>query len=279
MKFPSQLRSIALIGLLGALLFGCGSTGKDGGPGGDPYSAAPRQTLDRTYVVTGVTEDGKKRALVPGSEIRLSFKDGRLGITAGCNSMGASYRLEGTRLTVDGLATTEMGCDQPLMDQDTWVAGLFAGPVQFRTGDDAALISGDVVLALVDREQASPDKPLTRTIWVLDSIGTSGPDGAVSSVPSGVVGYVVFSGDSAGLYDGCNEGSAPATVDGSEITFGDRTSTLRGCSGDGVEEVQQAFSDVLAGTAAFEIEENRLTLTNGDRTLGFRAAEKLPQHD
>lgn len=268
---------LVLLVFVGVLLTGCGSAAKDDDPAGNGGSNSPtaRSDLDVTYVVSGITEAGKKRSLVSGSEIRFAFQDGQLRITAGCNSMSGAYRLEGSRLTVESLATTEMGCEQPLMAQDTWVAGLFAQPVQLSTGNDAAIISGDVVLALTDREAASPDKPLAKTIWVLDTLGDKD---TVSSIEQ-VVGYLVFSEGQVGIYDGCNEGSASAAVEDGRISFGDRTSTLRGCLGGTVEEVQKAFSEVLDGTATYTIEERVLTVTNGDRSLGFQAATKLPQHD
>lgn len=266
-----------LVLLLGALVAGCGDTGDGAGPAGNGGGTAPiaRSDLDATFVVTGVTEGGQKHALVPGSEIRFTFTDGRLQITAGCNSMSGAYRLEGSRLTVESLATTEMGCDKPLMDQDTWVAGLFSQPVQFSAGNDAAIISGDVVLALADREVVWPDQPLAETVWVLDAVGDND---TVSSVGQ-VVAYVVFHGGRVNVYDGCNEGSASAEVEGSRITFGDRTTTLRGCTGAAVETVQAAFSDVVRGTATFTIEEGTLRILNGGRSLGFRAASKVPAHD
>ena len=43
----------------------------------------------RTFLSTGV----QGQTLVPGSTIRLSFKDGQLGISAGCNRMGGAYSI------------------------------------------------------------------------------------------------------------------------------------------------------------------------------------------
>lgn len=253
--------------VLGVVLLSCGDSG-----GADPGPADGSTTLDVTYVVTGVIERGEPRALVPGSEIRLRFDGDRLGITAGCNSMGGTYTLDGTRLTVADLATTEMGCAAPLMEQDTWVAALFAEPVQLTTGAEPTLISGDVVLTLADREQVSPDEPLVGTSWTLDSIGTGGADGAVSSVPEGVTASVNFEDDgSVRLFDGCNGGGGPVTVDGATITWGQIGFTLVGCSDPGVVEVSQAVHEVLTGSTTFTIEEKSLTITNGDRFLGFRS--------
>jgi len=267
----TNLRLLAVslsFAVLGVVLLSCGDRG-----GAD--ATGPRdgdQKLDITYVVTGVTDGGQPRALVKGSEIRLRFEDGRLGISAGCNSMGGTYALDGTRLTVSDLSMTEMGCDAPLMEQDTWVAGLFGRAVQLTTGANASLISGEVVLTLADREQVSPDVALTGTTWVLDSLGTNGDDGAVSSVPQGVVATVTFEDDATVLVnDGCNGGGGPVVVEGDTIRWGDRTTDLKACVDPGVTEVSQAVAAVLSGTTTFSIEEKSLTITKGDRFLGFRA--------
>lgn len=268
---PSAMTNLRLLvisvafAVLGVLLLSCGDRGGvDPGPGGS-------SELEGTYVVTGVTEVGEPRALVKGSEIRLRFDGDRLGISAGCNSMGGTYVLDGTRLTVSDLATTDMGCDAALMEQDTWVAGLFDRDVQLTTGTDASLISGDVVLTLADRETVSPDRPLVGTRWTLDSLGSGGADGAVSSVPQGVEAWLEFEKDGTVVaYNGCNGGGGPATVDGDEITF--RIGwELRLCLDEDKQSVEELVLRVLTGVTTFNIEEKRLTITAGDASLGFIA--------
>lgn len=266
----TNLRLLAaslVFAVLGVVLLSCGDRGD-----ADPGPADGATTLDVTYVVTGVTDGGEPRPLVKGSEIRLRFDGDQLGISAGCNSMGGTYTLDGTRLTVSDLSMTEMGCDAPLMEQDSWVAGLFAEPVQLMTGAEPSLISGDVVLTLADREQVSPDKPLVGTTWTLDSIGTGGADGAVSSVPEGASASVTFRDDgSVRIFDGCNGGGGPVTVNGESITWGQIAFTLKGCGDPGVVEVSRAIHEVLTGSTTFTIEEKSLTITNGTRFLGFRS--------
>jgi heat shock protein HslJ len=270
------LRALPVAALL-LVVAGCGDDGTT------PLTPVDGGLDGTTYVVTAVTDAGKPRPLVDGTEIRLRFDDAQLSITAGCNSMSGRYAFSDGTLSVESLATTEMGCDPARMDQDTWVAGLFAGPVELRTGADTRLTSGDVVLALADREQVSPDQPLTGTTWLLDSIGAGGPDGAVSSVPAGVVAHLTVEGDSASVYDGCNEGSGPVQVDAVQvgegrIDFGDRVQTLRGCVDDR-QIVANAIAEVLAGETTFVIEEKSLRITRGDSSLGFRAVDELPDHD
>jgi heat shock protein HslJ len=249
-----------------ALAVACGDRGEDPGATRGLGAGLLRTGQDATYVVTAVTVKGEPHALAKGSEIRLRFEGRRLGITAGCNSMGGDYTLDGTRLTVDGLASTEMGCAAPLMAQDAWVAGLFDKPVQLTTGNDAAIISGDVVLALTDREVASPDVALEGTRWRLDTL----IEGELaSSVPAGSAAWLQIDGDSLRFDIGCTGGSGTVQAAGDQLSFGDIGFQATPCRPGDV--LYPAFSQVLAGKATYEIEEKRLTITHGDRALGFRA--------
>ncbi|RNL65116.1 META domain-containing protein [Nocardioides marmoriginsengisoli] len=274
MRNPRFTVFSVLLACLSIVLVGCGDQDDPSARGG-PDALDPGLLPNghhATYVVTGVTDKGVPRDLVKGSEIRLRLDGDRLIVTAGCNTMSGTFRLEGTRMTVTDLATTEMGCAAPLMAQDTWVAGLFDKPVQFTTGKDAALISGVVVLALADRASVSPDKPLVGTEWVLDGI-VSGE--SASSVPEGLkASFRITEAGEALVDDSCNSGSGPAAVDGDRIVWGDRSTTLVACIGRGQEEVQDAIHEVLRGATTYSIEERSLTVTRGDRALTFRAVER-----
>lgn len=269
----NRSRACALsVGLL-VLLAACGNEGE---APRDAVGRGPAGADGTAYVVTGVTVAGERQDLVPGSEIRLAFADGSLRITAGCNTMSGDYELVGTRLSVAPLAMTEMGCAPRLMEQDAWVAGLFERPVQLATGDDASLISGDTVLSLTDREVASPDLPLAGTTWVLDSIGTgTGPDGAVSSVPAEWGAELEVRADhSFSYFWGCgsNDGGTVAIEDGT-ATWTVEVSGIADCVEhvEGSEEAEEALKAVIHGRTGFSIDEDRLTITRGDRTLGFVA--------
>lgn len=261
-----------MFAVLGALLISCGDRG-GADPGDGPGDGAG--DLDITYVVTGVTDGGEPRALVRDSEIRLRFENGRLGISAGCNTMSGRYTLDGTRLSVTDLSMTEMGCDAPLMDQDSWVAGLFAQPVQLSTGAAPTLISGDVVLALSDREQVSPDRPLVGTTWSLDSIGSAGADGSVSSVPQDAEATLTLDADGtfrAEWY--CGAAITGTVVQSSGALSWTREGvTQTDCpeARPGVDDVARALVGTLTGPTTYRIEEKALWITKGERSLGFRA--------
>jgi heat shock protein HslJ len=258
------IRAIAVLAVTAALS-GCGEeTGDDESSGGDDVSALSGRTL----VVTAVTDDGRPHDLVPGSQVRFTFDDKAMGITAGCNNLSGDYTLDGDRLTVGPIGGTEMGCSAPLMDQDTWLAGLFEAPVTVG-GDPLTFRAGSVVLTLADREDVSPDLPLAGTHWVLDGM----IDGdAASSVPGASEAWLEVAEDGTVTANtGCNRGSGRVTIDDATLTFGPLATTRRACADPSAQQVERAILAVLDGETAYSITERSLTITKGDRGLTFRA--------
>ena len=168
----------------------------------------------RTFLSTGA----EGRALVAGSTVRLAFEDGQVSASAGCNSMGGPYRIEGDRLVAGQLMTTEMACDPALMEQDRWLADLLGGSTIALDGDTLTLTGATIRLTLVDREVADPDRPLLGTRWVVEGLVSAG---AVSSVPVGVTAALTFSDGRVDVEAGCNEG-------GGAVQVTDTTLVLRG---------------------------------------------------
>jgi heat shock protein HslJ len=206
--------------------------------------------------------------LVPGTRIRLSFTDASLSASGGCNSMGGTYTIAGGRLTTTQMMTTEMGCDQPRMQQDQWLAALLGGSTVTLTGDTLALDDGTVQLTLQDREVADPDRPIEGTNWVLDGITSAD---TVSSIPVGVTASIRIADGQVAVNDGCNVGSGPVGVAADTLTFGPLTMSKRPCQV-GTAGVGSAVTAVLNGTVHYTIEADVLTLDVGASGLTYRAA-------
>jgi heat shock protein HslJ len=224
-----------------------------GGPGLD----------GRTFLSSGIVG----RILVAGSRIRIAFRDGQVSASGGCNSMSGSYRIDGDRLVAGSLATTEMGCDEPLMAQDTWLADLLDGATIALDGDSLVLAKGGVRLTMEDREIADPDRPLLGTRWVVDGL-ISGD--AVSSMPVGVTAALTFSHGRLDVEAGCNGGDGSVDVTDTTIDFGPIERTTKGCGPDAMA-VEQAVMAVLSGPVAYAIEARSLTLDAGGVGLMLRA--------
>lgn len=245
------------------LVAACASGGAGASPTPVPSPTPPASGgtvpagLDgRTFLVTRA----EGRVLVGGSQIRITFKDGQLSASAGCNSMGGEYRVDGATLTVGMLSMTDMACAEPLMAQDAWFSTFLSGGVTYALdGNTLTLTGGGVVLTAVDREVADPDQPLEGTLWMVTGLVNGG---AVSSLPNGVVASLRFDGGQVAVESGCNKGGGAYTVDGEVITFGSLVMTKMGCDA-GRAQVESAVTSVLQGRVGFVIEAGTLQLGGG----------------
>jgi heat shock protein HslJ len=218
----------------------------------------------KTYLSTEV----KGALLVPGTRIRLAFKDGNLNANGGCNTMGGAYTITDGRLSAAQMFMTEMGCDEPRMQQDDWVARLLSGAAITLAGDTLTLHEGAVQLTLVDQAVANPDRPVEGTHWVLDGIASGD---AVSSVPAGVTASLLIANGRANVETGCNAGAGTVKVTAHELTFEPIALTKKACE-PGSMAVERALVAVLAGTVGYTIDADVLAINAGKAGLTFRAA-------
>lgn len=257
------MRLLLLGCLLPALLLtACGAGAGAGGPAVE----------GRTFLSTAVTEDGRPRELADGSRISLSFEDGQLRASAGCNTMGGAYTLEGQTLAAGPLAMTEMGCAPALMEQDAWLADLLTGgPALALDGDELALTSGSTVVTLLDRVVADPDRPLVGTTWRVDGL-VSGE--TVSSTPGDAEATLTFAEDgSVEVLAGCNRGRGTWSEgeDGQSLTVGPLALTRMACEGARGELEASVLQVLGAGELQVDITAATLRLTAGDAGLVLRA--------
>lgn len=239
-------------------------------PAGTP-SLAPSGLDDREFVSVLVTEDGKSKALVSGTKIRLSFPAGILSASAGCNNMSGAYEVTDGVLIVDQMATTEMGCPNNLMNQDQWLSTFLSSkPTVSLDGNNLVLTSDSTEITFLDREQAEPDQPLTGITWGLSSILNAD---SASSVPNGVMATLLFKDDgTVQIFDGCNSGGGKYTVDDGSLTFSQIVSTQMACGGN-KDEVAAAIRQVLgAEEVDYSIDHTTLTLQAGEHGLQYDAA-------
>jgi heat shock protein HslJ len=231
------------------LLAGCSSSGGAASP-----SPAAASVDGRTFLSTAV----EGRTLVPGSTVRLSFKDGQLGINAGCNHMGGAYSITDGKLVAGQMMMTDMACQEPLMKQDTWVGSFLGGAAVTLDGATLTLKNGEVTMTLTDREVADPDRPLVGTKWVVDGIIARD---AVSSVPAGVTAWLTITGDTMQVDTGCNTGSATVQVTATTMTIGPMALTKKACQASAAA-MEAAVVATLTGEVTYSIEADRLTITS-----------------
>jgi heat shock protein HslJ len=71
----------------------------------------------------------------------ISFAEGRIAGTSGCNRFSGPYDLNTTVLTLGPVAATKMACPGTAMDQETKLFAILKGSVgmRFRNGDTLIL--------------------------------------------------------------------------------------------------------------------------------------------
>jgi heat shock protein HslJ len=233
-------------------------------------SAGSTDSLEgRTFVSTSVTEGGQDRPLVAGTEIRLTFNDGQIGASAGCNMFGGGYHIDGAALVVDGGAMTEMGCDDDRSAQDEWLFAFLGASPQAALSDDGLVLSvGETVITLLDREVAEPDLALVGPTWTVDTIIIGN---VASTIPEGEVATIAFADDgTVDFQTGCNTGGGRYAVNDGEIQFAELVQTEIGCDGAAAAMEEAVVAVLNAGAVTDASEADTLTLMAGDHGLVLR---------
>jgi heat shock protein HslJ len=242
--------------VVGVCLLAAVSCGSRAGSGG------VTDLRGKTFLSTGVSENGQPKQLVAGTQIRLGFsEDGtRASAYAGCNHIGGAARIENGRLVVGDLAMTMMGCDGGRNEQDDWIAKLLAdGPSVRLSGSELTLSRGTTEIRLLDRKVADPDRPLLGTRWVVDTV----INGAVAgSTPQGAEATIVINADGAFRGNsGCNQMGGNAAVTATTITFSNVFTTKMACEPDGMR-LEQAVLSVLRDAVTYRIDADALHLSH-----------------
>jgi len=213
-----------------------------------------------------VLESSEGFTPVGGTNVRITFEDGTFGFSAGCNSHGGSYEVQGGRLILSDLSSTNIGCDTARHEQDNWLATFFSSmPSVTVEGSRVTFTGDDATLVFLDREVADPDRSLVGRLWTIDTLISGG---GASNVPLSRAATIQFNEDSSlSANTSCNTSGGSYVVDGDTLTLTGVGYTERGCDAPMIESLIQAV--LSNGTLTFSIEANRLSLDRGD--VGLRA--------
>ena len=259
-----QMRVVlAVVALSLLLLVGCGSRAASGGLS---------DLRGRTFLSTGVMENGQAKQLVTGTRIRLSFgEEGRrIGADAGCNHIGGDARVENGRLVAGDMAMTAMGCDGGRSEQDDWLVKFLTGTPTVRiSGTELMLANNTTEIRLLDRTVADPDRPLIGTRWVVESVIDRDTS---SSIPQGAVAHLLLNADGTFTGNtGCNHMGGGAVIAAPTIRFAGVFTTKMACE-DGRMRLEHSVLGVLHDTVHYEIEADQLRLRDSSgKGLDLRA--------
>ena len=80
----------------------------------------------------------RKTKPIPGTTFTATFEDGQVRGTAGCNSYGGSYQIDGDRIFVGEMVSTEMACLEPegLMEQESYLLEFLGDAQTFQVDEE-----------------------------------------------------------------------------------------------------------------------------------------------
>ncbi|GAB2516303.1 META domain-containing protein [Nocardia heshunensis] len=243
---------------LSVLAAGCSATGSESGT---PSTAL----MGHSFVSTAVSGT----AIPGGGPLTLSFTDGRISATAGCNTMTGPVDLQGNTLQVGELASTLMACPGDTAGADGWQDGLLRSqPTWTLVGDTLTLKGNGSTVTMLDRKAAHPDKPLTDTTWIVTALLR--PDAEVRSAALDEVRPALTISPDGKISGsaGCNSMTGTAAIDGDEVTF--QIATTRMACDPAAMEVETQVLQALDGKTKATIDSDELTLRNTGNNTGLK---------
>jgi heat shock protein HslJ len=277
-----------LLGLLSLLVTAaCGGGSSDPGLGAAPGFASSTTSTTAPPRLAATALDGRTFAtdeidgydLIDGTDLRLTFTDGRLTAYAGCSSMVAPYELAGGRVSWSaGPVIASAVCPDARRLQDGWVQDrLLIGMEASLDDEQLRLATDDITMVLdqigeVQEPDGAADAPLLGTRWLLlRAIGVDGPlePPSGSAAPS----LRISGNEAADIFGGCNQGTAPVALErgGALLRFGELVITDIRCD-DEATALEALIRSVLDGPTIAAVSGQRLTISKGTDALIYQAA-------
>lgn len=112
--------------------------------------ADPAVLANRSFASTMIEDGGKPKELWKGTTLQISFIEGELSATGGCNSLfGKADFADGVIAVTGELGASAMACPPAIMAQDDWFAAfLKSGPNWALDGDTLTLTTPDAVVTM-----------------------------------------------------------------------------------------------------------------------------------
>jgi heat shock protein HslJ len=231
-----------------------------GGPG-----AAP--SLAGEWALAGGTAGGADLPLPLGAGATLEVDGQDLRGVAFCNQWFSSYRLDGSSISVDGLGSTEMACEEDVMTAESAYLAALGAVDTVAASDDALLLTGDGIELRFTPVAPVPGSPLEGTRWVLETVIEG--QAASSTVHTAVL--VLDADRTAEATTGCRTITGTWLVEAGALVVDDLITDGSPCPPE-VARQDAHVTAVLQSGPTVGIGEDQLTLTTDDgRGLVYRA--------
>jgi heat shock protein HslJ len=205
-----------------------------------------------------------------GTTVTLNFGPeeagkGNAGGSDGCNTYGGDYTLDGNALTFGPLISTQIACEQPIMDQATAYQKALSDTQSYRLDSSGlALLDASGSALATFTPQATG---LAGTTWKVLSYN-NGKE-AVVSVMTGTDLTATFGTDgSLSGSAGCNNYTGAYQVTGNNVTIGPLATTRKLCtSPEGIMDQEAQYVAALQTAATYRIDGNNMELRTADNAI------------
>ena len=245
---------------------------------------APKQIqlAGTDWRLTGLTtHDGKAVKVAGDPSLRI---DGtRLSGTDGCNHLSGAVRLvQGSKLVIGSLATTEMACaDADVIATAAAVDRILTGTLQWRLAGGTLTLhgsNGTLVYAVRPAPTSSTDPKDLLGTWTLTSVERDNGSNGNGVASSNLGTTLTFTQGRIRIAHACY-------IDAGTVVAGHGTLLIRDvrlvsaipCPSSAGSPYDQQADDVLTGTVSWRITDHTLTISKGTTKLVFDRAPAAAQ--
>ena len=273
------LAKVALLIILAACLVSAGYSGETDTPPGNAGQVAEPLAGTAWHLAELRADNGSVVAPLPRAEPLIIFgEDGTLSGSAGCNLYTASYRINGSTISVEPISVTgaHPSAERELAQQESQYQKLLVAAASYRVEGDRLVISGpsgkDLLVFL--RAKQPVQSPLLATTWGLTHYSTSG-SAVASPIPGTNITLTIDGDGTLSGSAGCNAYSAPYRLNETGLAV-ERIVATKASSTDpaGVMEQEETYLDLLRSAAGYRIVGDTLAVIDGNgRAVLFFTAE------
>ena len=224
-------------------------------------------SLDGEWLLQAGTNQGVAIPIVAGGKITFKVDGTQAGGSAACNLYGGTIQVDGSTVAINALSMTEMACEENLMAAESaYLAALPRVTTVARSGSSLLLTGPQVELRFTLIPHVA-NANVVGTTWILDSLITGE---AVSSTIGERV-TLQFSADGRlAASTGCRNVTGSYTISEGQVQVTLDPYDTIACAAE-VGDQDAHILGVLSNEFGVSVDGDRLTLTAGDKGIGYHA--------